>query len=152
MVKLFSLLKFKLLKVLRAANVNWSRRLPFFYFLALLISIFISLLYFLFPKLVYCLNIGFESVCAPLGVYTGLVISLPGYILVGNILSNFTFGSSMPWIITLMLVLGVSTGVYFFIGKLMDKMMLKPKEDRLKILVISAFALLLLFFIYLSRI
>ena len=120
--------------------------LPTIYLLILIFGLLISVLYIFIPSFQICPVIFAQKVCAPVGIYIALFASLPGYILVGNIL-NFLVG--VPWGISLIIVVLITTGFYFLIGLFIDNYKKSNRERKTKLLVWATFGIFLFLFLIL---
>ncbi|MEM2145685.1 MAG: hypothetical protein QW279_10010 [Candidatus Jordarchaeaceae archaeon] len=71
-----------------------------------------------------------------------LFVSLPGYIIAGNLLA---IGPELPWIFSLIAVILLSGVFYYFIGLLLDKRRGKKMTSELmaKIVIYTSLAILL---------
>lgn len=125
--------------------------LPFAYLLFLVVGLLLYLTHTLFPRLVVCLNIFGGRVCSSIGVLITTVVSLPGYIVVGIILSNFV--DKVPVAISLFLVVVISFLIYFAVGFILDKIgrvKIIPKMS-LQNLILAIFLILAFLLFILSR-
>lgn len=122
--------------------------LPSIYVLGLIVSFLLTLLYAAFPQLVTCSALLGEEVCTPSGLFFFVALSLPGYLLVGNIANWLTW---LPMSITLFFVVGVSGLIYFALGSLIDRLIVMEKttENVTKLIIISSVILLLLIILFL---
>jgi len=138
-VNLFSRIKKRIPKQL-------SRLMLFVYVSVLVIGIILTIAYVFFHDLTVCSSLFGESFCTPLGIFIALTASLPGYIIVGNILKFFP---ELPWVVSLVIVTVVSGAFYFFLGTFIDR--LKTKKitvaEANKIIIVVALFLLFLFLI-----
>jgi hypothetical protein len=110
------------------------------YILLLIFSFFVAILWYVFPVLETCLVMFGHSICAPAGIYIGLLLSMPGYLLFANILSGFP---EVHWFISLSVVVAGSALVYLMIGLLIDKYRAENSYGRTKLIAITAFVMLL---------
>ena len=115
------------------------------YAIILLIAFILTLLFAAFPSLIVCSNFFGEEFCTPTGLYLGLLASLPGYVVAGNILSSF---NEIPAGLSFIIVIATSGLFYFLLGLLIDKARFK-KFKKSEIIIIAAFVTLLLFTILL---
>lgn len=125
-----------------AGRFGFTRILPLFYFFVLILSLLLTGLYVIFPGLTLCSSIFGETICTPAGVLIALIASLPGYLIVGNILSA---DSTVPVVLSFTLVIVVSILFYYLAGKLLDKLK-KGKlttEEIIKLLVFISFTALI---------
>lgn len=99
---------------------------PQLYFLGLIVSLVVTLLFAIYPSLTICSSIFGEEFCTPTGLFMGMIISIPGYLIVGNVLSFFP---AIPLVASLFLVLVVTALLYFLAGLLIDKL-LKAKRNK----------------------
>ena len=124
-----------------------KKLLPKIYFYTLFFGGLLYLLYGLFPGLRSCPAIFGETVCAPFGIYMVLIASLPGYLIVANILK---FLPPIPWLISLIIVIMVSFYIYYMAGKYLDGYGVKKTEEKIGGFVVLFFVILLLAFLLLS--
>ena len=115
------------------------------YLIVLLVAFILTLLFAAFPSLIVCSSFFGEEFCTPTGLYLGLLASLPGYVVAGNLLSSF---NEIPVALSYVIVVSTSGLFYFLLGLLIDKVKNK-KFKRSEIIIISAFVTLLLFTILL---
>lgn len=134
--------------------VLWFRRffkkdfkllLPQIYALVLLFGFILTLLYAAFPSLSICSSFFGEEFCTPAGIYIGLMASLPGYVVAGNLLSSF---NELPSGLSFMAVIVTSALFYYLLGMLIDKAR-KKTTSKPVIVIISLFLLLLTFLVLL---
>lgn len=119
--------------------------LPKIYLVILAFGFILTLLYAAFPGLTICSSFFGEEFCTPAGIYLGLMASLPGYVIAGNLLSSF---NELPAVISFITVILTSGLFYFLLGLLIDKVRFK-KFSKLAILIISALVILLIILIIL---
>ena len=103
---------------------------PFVYLALLVLSFILILLYAAFPKLTTCFDMFGENICTPTGIYFSILLSLPGYIVAGNILNKIP---QLPIAISLFFVIVTSILIYFYLGNIID--MLREKKLATKNLV-----------------
>jgi len=115
------------------------------YLIVLLIAFILALLFAAFPSLIICSSFFGEEFCTPTGLYLGLLASLPGYVVAGNLLSSF---NEIPAVLSFIIVIATSGLFYFLLGLLIDKAKNK-KFKKSEIIIIAAFVTLLLFTILL---
>lgn len=116
-------------------------RLPYFYGLGLIFGLVLVFISGRVPSLNVCSRLFGEEFCTPAGVYLVLILSLPGYFVLGNL---FPFLENANWILSLVLVLLTSAAFYFLLGILLDKFKKEPYEKKILILVLTFFFVLLL--------
>jgi len=121
-------------------------RLPFFYGLGLILSLVLVFLYGLFPSLSACSKLFGQEFCTPAGIFLFLILSIPGYFVVGNL---FPFLDNAAWIISFVLVVVASCLFYYLLGILFEKYGRASSQDKIKILVFSAFFVLLILLVLL---
>ena len=128
----------------RIKKTGFKKALPLFYLFVLILSIILTLVYAFIPKFIACSSLFGEQFCTPFGIYLGLLISFPGYIVSGNILS---FVKDLPWGISFFIVVTTSFLFYFLTGLIIDNFKGKPlnAENISKLLIIILFPVLLLF-------
>lgn len=115
-------------------------RLPFFYALGLILGLLLILIYGLVPSFSICSKLFGEEFCTPTGVYLIMILNLPGYFIVGNLLP---FLERANWIISMALVLLTSAVFYLFVGMLLDKYRSADRDRKIIILVVTFFFILL---------
>jgi len=95
------------------------------------------------PKLVACSAIFGQYACDPLGSYVVALSSLPGYLIVGKIMSSWP---KLPAYAFFVVLISFSTLCYFFIGFLMDKRNFKnfSQKDLTTFIILAALTILLL--------
>lgn len=115
------------------------------YIIILLIAFILTLLYAAFPSFIVCSNFFGEEFCTPAGIYIGLMASLPGYVVAGNLLSSF---NELPSVLSFLAVIVTSLLFYYLLGILIDKAR-KKKFTKTGLIIISTFVALLIFLILL---
>lgn len=116
------------------------------YLLGLVISVILVLLFATFPSLVVCSQFLGLEFCTPTGIFLGLIISIPGYIIAGNLLARV---ENIPWLISLLAIVLTSLGFYYYLGLAIDKFKKADIKGKVKVVVVSAFAVLLVLLLYL---
>lgn len=127
-------------------NREYKVLMPLTYLACLVVGTIVSLLYFKFPNLVLCLPVLGQPVCAPTGIYIGLLVSLPGYVLASKV---FALLPEIHWILSFIVVVALSFGSYFLLGKFIDRYKPNSSESKVSALVLIFFAALLLVFLIL---
>ena len=114
--------------------------LPQLYAGGIILGFVLTLLYATFPQLSYCSELFGDQFCTPVGIYLGLFISLPGYLIAGNLLSQLpVLSGSVSFLIVI-----VTSGIcYFLLGLLIDKLK-KKSTSKTSVFVIAVFIILLL--------
>lgn len=151
----FSGLVFKLVKKLKN-NKYFKKALKFFkkdfrlllpqlYIIGIVLALVLTLLYAVFPQLIFCSQIFGDQICTPVGIYFGLVISLPGYLIAGNLVPAT---QSLPSLISFLIVIITSVFFYFIIGLLLDKLR-KPKTSRINLFILTVFVILIFITLFL---
>src|SRR3989344_6613925 len=107
--------------------------LPGIYFIFLFAAFVLTLLFAAFPSLITCSSIFGTEFCVPTGIYLGLFVSLPGYIILGNI---FTRISKLPTLLSFLLIIGVSALFYYFCCLFLDSYRKGNSEKRIKLIII----------------
>jgi hypothetical protein len=123
--------------------------LPQIYFIVLVAGFLLGLLYAFFPFLVTCLTVFGSRVCTSVGVLTSLAVNVPGYLVIGKI---FGASSSLPTIVSVILVVFVSALFYFLLGHLIDNFKKgkgSAKNSSKSIIYISLFLLIFLLILFL---
>lgn len=116
------------------------------YLIGLVVSFIMVLLFATFPLLAICNDsLGFE-LCVPTGVFTGLIISIPGYLIAGNILARF---ENIHWLVSFFSVMATSYVFYYYFGLVIDKFKKADSKGKVKVIVVSIFVVLLVLLLYL---
>lgn len=116
------------------------------YITGLVLSLILILLFATFPSLSICNDsLGFEF-CVPTGVFVGLIISIPGYLIAGNVLSKF---ENIHWLISLVAVIVTSYAFYYYFGLAIDRFKKVDSKGKFKVMVIFIFVILLVLLLYL---
>ncbi len=131
----------KLIGLLKKSN--FRKVLPLFYFLFLVLGGILTLVYAFIPEFTACSSIFGEKFCTPYGIFLMLVVSLPGYLIAGNILF---FIKELHWGVSLIIVAATSALFYYLLGFGLDKLKSKAlnAENVSKILIIMFFVILFL--------
>ena len=93
--------------------------LPQLYVVILVVGVVLLLLFTIFPSLQVCSNIFGDKFCTPAGLFLVMLASIPGYIIVGNLVTALP-NVAIPIIFSLLLVVVVSLAIYFGLGYLID--------------------------------
>lgn len=95
------------------------------------------------PKLVACSAIFGQYACDPLGSYVVALSSLPGYLIVGKVMSTWP---KLPAYAFFVVLISFSTAFYFFIGFLLDKKNFTTfsQKDLATFIILGALTILLL--------
>jgi hypothetical protein len=110
------------------------------YIIVLLVGFILTLLFAAFPSLIVCNNIFGEEFCTPTGLYLGLLASLPGYVIAGNLLASF---NQLPTALSFIIVISTSGIFYFLLGFLIDKAR-KKKFTKELLIILSSFIILII--------
>lgn len=97
---------------------DFKKLLPQLYLGIIILGLVLTLLFTIFPSLQVCSSIFGDDFCTPTGLFIGMIASIPGYLIVGNVLGLF---QEIPLFISLILVVLVSFVIYFAFGLLLDK-------------------------------
>ena len=129
---------------------NFKKTFLFLYIFGLILGLILTLVYAFVPSLVTCTSFFAESFCTPTGIFLIIVLSLPGYLIAGNILALLP---EIPWAFSLIIVVITSGAFYFLIGLLIDKKRRKKVSVSgiNKLVIYLSFGLLLLFLISLLQ-
>jgi len=92
--------------------------IPQLYLIGLFLSFILVLLYATFPSLVICSSFLGREFCTQAGIFTGLILSIPGYLVAGNVLSGI---GEFPWFVSLLIVFITSLVFYYLLGLYIDK-------------------------------
>ena len=92
------------------------------------------LLFTLYPSLETCSSLLGDYFCTPTGLFLAMVASIPGYLLVGNIV---TYLPTLPVWVSLILVFIVTTIIYFAFGLLIDKLFSEKKSKVTAFIIVS---------------
>lgn len=122
---------------------TWKVLLPTIYIGGLAIGFILTLLFAAFPQLVTCSSLLGEEFCAPTGLFLFVLLSLPGYLIMGNI-ANFV--PQLPMSITLFFTVGLSGFIYFFLGLAIDSVIKKKLTTRLATIYIIIASIIVLLF------
>ncbi len=114
------------------------------YFLLLGISLVFYLLSPWFPEARICTTMFQMPICPPVGLFIGMILNLPGYFIVGNILP---FISKLHWSFSLIAVIIVSMFFYAALAKLVDVYKRDGKKDKVSLLVLTGFVVLVFVFL-----
>ncbi|KKQ97769.1 MAG: hypothetical protein UT24_C0012G0081 [Candidatus Woesebacteria bacterium GW2011_GWB1_39_12] len=125
---------------------SWRQKLLYFYITGLILGIVILALYAFIPSLIFCTPIFGQQVCTPAGILLALVLSLPGYLIAGNLLQ---FLPELAWGISLVVIIVVSAAFYYLSGWLIDQKLEKKLSTSTfsKYLILFVFAVLVLILI-----
>ncbi len=130
----------RLKKLLSFFKKDLKVLLPQLYLIGILIGFIVLLLYAAFPNLFVCTALLGQEVCFPTGIFIGMVISLPGYIIAGNIMTKLP---TLPAAISFLIVVIVSILFYYLVGLFFDKFKKAAYEERIRLIVLAIFILLL---------
>lgn len=136
------------------SSVKMKKLLPIFYISGLILGLVLTLLYTIYPSLVVCSSLFGEDFCTPAGLFLGGILSLPGYLIVGNVLQ---FLPAQPIALSLIFVLVITAVTYYLLGLLIDKLKMAKrswvsKSSKITTFVLSSFiVLLILYLILLAR-
>ena len=101
------------------SDIEYKKLLPKLYIFGLVLGLILSLLYTIYPSFVFCSSFFGDDFCTPIGLFLAIILSLPGYLIVGNILP---FLPAVPIVVSLISVLVLSGAIYYFIGLFIDKL------------------------------
>lgn len=99
--------------------------------------------YSFYPGLTTCSSFFGEEFCTPTGIFVAILVSLPGYVITGNILK---FASELPGYVSFVIVFLSSWAFYYLVGIGIDRQRGKPitVSTVSKIVVIVVFMVLVL--------
>lgn len=144
----------KIKRVVARFKKSSSKELSKIFLIIYLFSLFAGLVLTLsntfIHSLVTCFSLFGTRFCTPTGIFIILFVNLPGYFVIGNILSFFP---KIPWIISFILIAFFSGSFYFLLGILIDKVR-KNKFTTgsfTKLLIYSLFVILIIIFISLIK-
>ncbi len=129
LLKLKKSINFKRLRE-KISKLSYKKFFLSLYILGLLLGVILVFFGTFIPSLITCSKIFGVSFCTSTGVFLILLLSLPGYLIAGNLMS---FMREIPWSISLMIVVVTSGLFYFFIGFLIDK----KRKKELDLILIS---------------
>lgn len=118
---------------------GFKNKLPSAYILLLGVSLLISLPAKFFPSLIICPMFFGAQMCTPIGVVIGIVVSFPGYFIVGNFADLVFY---LPWYLSLILILIVNFVVYRWFGIYLDKFKGANTYKKVSLLTIGLFVFL----------
>jgi hypothetical protein len=122
--------------------------LPMLYISIVFLGFIVALINLFTDILTICPTFFGSSVCAPLGVYIGLIVSIPGYIIATNLLP---FVGDLIWFFSLVIVIIISLLFYTFLGWMIEIFKSdKRTDEKVKLLIILVFSVLLLVVILFS--
>lgn len=125
----------------KAKKKGYRVFIPYIYLVLLVFSFLVSVFGTYIPALSICPAMFGTEICAPIGVYFGLIASLPGYFLVSQLMPKSDF---LSWYVTLILVFTVSGFIYFLLGLFIDKYKsYKSPSKKLSLTIFSVFIVLL---------
>ncbi|OGM05325.1 hypothetical protein A2715_05610 [Candidatus Woesebacteria bacterium RIFCSPHIGHO2_01_FULL_39_32] len=129
---------------------NFRKAFLLLYIFGLVLGLILTLVYAFVPSFVTCASFFAENFCTPAGIFLILALSLPGYLVAGNILALLP---EIPWVPSLIIVIVTSGAFYFLIGLLIDKKRRKKisVSGINKLVIYLSFGLLLLFLISLLQ-
>src|SRR3989344_7328338 len=122
---------------------DFKKLFLYFYIFGIVSGLLLLFLYGFFHSMVFCSSLLGEKVCTPTGIFVIIVLSLPGYLIAGNILAFIT---ELPWVISLLVVVVTSGSFYFLFGVVIDRARGKKltAKELNKIIIITSFLILLL--------
>lgn len=135
------------LKIKRARRLvqgfSFRKILLFSYIFGILLGFFLAVLSIFLPFLSTCFSLFGERFCTSTGVLLVLFISLPGYLLVGNL---FSLLAQIPWVLSFLAVILFSGVFYFLMGLFIDKIRMKKPSTEVatKYLVYISFIFLVI--------
>jgi uncharacterized membrane protein len=130
----------------RLGMIEWRSLkvlLPTIYVGGLIIGFILTLLFAAFPQLVVCSSLLGEEFCAPTGLVLFLVLSLPGYLIMGNVAS---LAPQLSMTVTLFFTVGLSGLIYFFLGLAVDSVVRRKLTTRLATIYIIIASIIILLF------
>lgn len=113
------------------------------YLFVIVFGFVLTLLYAAYPSLLTCSKFFGDEFCTPTGIFVGLLASIPGYVVAGNVLSSF---NQLPGWLSLTIVIATSVFFYYLIGLVIDKLR-RGKLSLAEKIVIVAFIILVVFVI-----
>lgn len=124
-------------------NKGLKKTLPLIYLFLILLGFVLTIVYAFVPSFVACSSMFGRQFCTPIGIFVALIVSLPGYIIAGNVLS---FIEDLHWAVSLAVVFVTSALFYYLLGLFIDNLKGKSlnPENLSKIFVTLFFAILLL--------
>ena len=136
------------------SDKEYKKLLPKLYVFGLVLGLILSLLYTIYPSLVYCTSFFGDDFCTPVGLFLAIMLSLPGYLIVGNILP---FLPTIPIVVSVISVLVLAGAIYYFIGLFIDKLKKVKRAKRgrtfesskITIFIVGFFVLILIIFLIL---
>lgn len=128
-------------KIAKFFRKGLRKILPKFYIITVIIGLILAGFYPFIPKLTYCSSLFGETFCTPLGFFVAMAGSIPGYLIVGNILK---FLPAIHPIWSIILVIAVSYLFYYFLGLTLEIFTDKsnPSEKKFRTAVIIVFLFL----------
>ncbi|MCH7641608.1 hypothetical protein IID22_05435 [Patescibacteria group bacterium] len=138
----------------KISNKEFKKLLPQIYLSGLIFSFVLTLLFTIYPSLTICSGLFGDDFCTPAGLFFGVLLSLPGYLIVGNILPLLPV---VPIVVSLILVLVFSGAVYYFIGLFIDKLKKVKrvkrgrtvKSSKITVFIVAFFVFILIIFLIL---
>lgn len=129
---------------------NLRKVLPLSYSLILVIGGILTLVYAFVPGFVTCTSIFGERFCTPTGIFLMLIVSLPGYLIAGNVLF---FIDVLPSALSLLIVALTSFIFYFLLGLSLEKFSSSKltAEKMSKIFVVGFFVVLVILVLILLK-
>ena len=144
------MLKKKVINILKKFKQKIPQRLrwklSFYYVLAIIVGLILSLASIKYLSLSTCAKMYGQEFCTPTGIFLILIMSIPGYFIVGNLLP-FLINSS--WLVTLVFVILSSFLFYFLTGLIIEKYLKLSPEGKTKFLIYTAFIILLILLVLL---
>lgn len=118
---------------------------PQLYIIGILVGFVLTLLFAVFPQLVMCSQIFGDQLCTPTGIFVGLFVSLPGYLIAGNL---FSILPALSVGVSFVIVIITSIAFYYLLGLLLDKIRQKS-TSKSSLFIVASFIVLLLFLLFL---
>src|SRR3972149_7165481 len=128
-------------KLTRFFKKGLRKILPQYYILVVLIELALAGFYPFIPKLTYCSSLFGETFCTPLGFFVAMLGSIPGYLIVGNVLK---FLPAIHPIWSILLVIVVSYVFYYFLGLVLEIFFDRSRssQEKMKLIIVIVFFLL----------
>ncbi len=136
--------------IIRLKSKEFTKIIPLIYVIGMVIGLLFTIAYAFFHNLVVCSTFFGQEFCTPTGIFIALMLSLPGYVIAGNLLSLIP---NFPWIISLVVVIVVSASFYYLLGWLIDQKRSKKMTtgNFTKYLTVFIFVVLVLILVALIR-
>ena len=133
----------------RVKGKPFFKIIPSLYFIGLGVGLVFTLIYAFIPNFVTCSSLFGQKICTPTGIFLALIMSLPGYIIAGNLIAFFP---EPPWILSLIIVIAVSAAFYYIVGWLIDKIVKRKLSFKYFVYYLIVIILVFLVFILLTLI